>query len=325
MVPRNRLHLANLPTPLEPWLLPNYPTTYRFWIQRDDMTGSTLSGNKIRKLEFLLADAIAQNCDTVITCGSIQSNHARATAVATAQLGIQSHLFLRTPDTSQEPGLEGNLLLDRLTGTTLYFITPDEYTKREKLMQQKAVELKTEGKRPYIIPEGGSNALGSWGYIEAVRELIETHKIDTLGITDIVVALGSGGTAAGLAAGLQLLNNPIRVHAVNVCDDATHFHSQIQHIFDDLGISAQSKDRIDIMDGHMGSGYAQATQDELRSLIDIARSTGIVLDPVYTGKAFHGLAHEIMQHPNRFQGSRILFIHTGGLFGLFPYRELLPI
>lgn len=325
MVPTNRLHLANLPAPFEPWPLPNYPATYQFWIQRDDMTGSTLSGNKIRKLEFLLADALAQDCDTIITCGGIQSNHARATAVATAQLGIQSHLFLRTADTNQEPGLEGNLLLDRLTGATLHLISPDEYAKREEVMRHKAIELETEGKRPYVIPEGGSNALGTWGYIEAVRELVETHEMDAFGITDIVVALGSGGTVAGLAAGLQLLNSPIRIHAVNVCDDATHFHTRIQHIFDDLGIAARSENCIDIMEGYVGSGYAQVRQDELRYLVDIACTTGIILDPVYTGKAFHGLAQEIMQHPSRFQGSRILFIHTGGLFGLFPFRSMLPL
>lgn len=322
--PSHRMRLANLPTPLEPWAFSTTPPGTSLWLIRDDMTGAALSGNKVRKLEFLLADAMARECDTILTCGGIQSNHARATAVAAAQLGLTSHLFLRVTDPTEDPGRDGNLLLDHLVDATIHLITPDQYQQRNERLQAESDKLRALGKRPYIIPEGGSNALGCWGYIEALREWRDHHDLRKLGITDIVVALGSGGTAAGLAAGLSLLNLTPRLHAVNVCDDADYFHHRIQELFHDLGLAMDSKAEIDIIDGYVGLGYAQSRNVELALLHDVARETGILLDPVYTGKTFFALQQELYSNPNRFQGKKILFIHTGGIFGLYPVKERLP-
>lgn len=168
--PRQRVRLAHLPTPIEPWTPPGLTDGGHAWLLRDDLTGAALSGNKVRKLEFLLADALAKGCDTVLTCGGIQSNHARATAVAARQLGLDPILFLRTAQPESDPGLVGNLLLGRLVGATLRLITADEYRKRDAFMADEAERLRAKGRRPYVIPEGGSNALGSWGYLQAVAE-----------------------------------------------------------------------------------------------------------------------------------------------------------
>lgn len=287
------------------------------WIKRDDLTGMALSGNKVRKLEFLLAQAKQNGCDIILTCGGIQSNHARASAVAARQLGMDSVLFLRTADTARDPGLTGNLLIDRLVGAELKLITPEQYRLRDVIMEEHAEALRAAGRRPYVIPEGGSNALGSWGYLEAVREWgAQSAELD-VAFDDVVFACGSGGTAAGLALGVHLAGLPTTVHAVNVCNDAETFYARINSILTELGSKDAAEDLLEILDGHVGRGYALSTDEELRYIRDVARSTGILLDPVYTGKALYGLSREWQANPDRFRGRRILFLHTGGVFGLY--------
>ena len=325
-LPERRLALANLPTPLEPWSPPGIPEGIDLWIKRDDCTGSTLSGNKARKLEFLLAEALAQGCDTVITCGGIQSNHARATAIAARQLGMDSHLLLNTTEPDSDPGFVGNLLLNRLVGSTIHLITFEQYAQRIELMEELAATLRNGGHKPYVIPEGGSNALGTWGYIEAMQELAEQTNERELAIDDVVFACGSGGTAAGVALGAHLSGLNARVHAVPVCNDATYFHDRINHLFAELGASEKSASLLDMLEGYVGRGYARSTPEELACLREVARTTGILLDPVYTGKAFYGLVSELTRAPDRFQGRSIVFLHTGGLFGLYDKtEELIPL
>ena len=319
--PKGRVRLARLPTPIEPWRPPDVPAGHSLWIKRDDLTGVGLSGNKIRKLEFLLADAHAGGCDTVITCGGIQSNHARATALAACRTGMRSVLFLRTREGENDPGLVGNLLIDRLAGAGIRWITPEQYADRNRLMREEAETLEAAGHRPYIIPEGGSNALGSWGYVEGVREILEQVGDVADPVTDLVVALGSGGTTAGLAAGLRLAGAGIRLHAVNVCDDAEYFYRRLDEIGAEWGLSDSFRDDVDIIDGHVGRGYALSMPEELSRLRDVARTTGILLDPVYTGKAWAGLAWEWTHHRDRFQGDSVLFLHTGGIFGLYAAAD----
>ncbi|MCB9638946.1 MAG: D-cysteine desulfhydrase family protein [Myxococcales bacterium] len=321
--PSSRIALAQLPTPLQPWAPPDIPDTWECWIKRDDLTGATLSGNKVRKLEFLLAEAISQGCDIVLTCGGLQSNHCRATAVAARQTGLESILFLRTPTPESPLSLTGNLLMDRVVGAQIQRITPEQYRQRTALMEEKAQQLRAQGRRPYIVPEGGSNALGSWGYIEAIREL--SVQLAQLGqpIDDIVFACGSGGTAAGIAAGLALAKLPIRAHAINVCDDAAYFYAHINTILQTWGISSPAEDILDIIDGYMGLGYALSREEELQLLCQTAANTGIFLDPVYSGKALYGLTQALQKTPERFQGKRILFWHTGGLFGLYDKADQL--
>jgi len=307
----------------------------RFWLKRDDHTGSELMGNKVRKLEYLMAEALAQEATHVITCGGEQSNHARATAFAAAQLGMKSVLILRTDDPGTPPSPTGNILLDRLVGAHIVWISRPAWREREQLLAAEAEKVRAAGGRPYVVPEGGSNALGSWGYIRAMRELaadLATIASPSTPAT-IVYACGSGGTGVGLILGAKLLrlaDRGIRVAGVNVCDDRAYFVAAISKICAEaesrwhLGANVTEAD-IDIVDGHVGLGYAKSRPEELATIRDLARSDGVVLDPVYTGKAFHGVITELRRDPDRF-GSTVAFVHTGGMFGLFgpnPIAEVL--
>lgn len=290
------------------------------------MTGISLSGNKIRKLEFVMADALARNADTVLTCGGAQSNHARATAIASAMVGLGCRLLLRTPDPSNPPPAEANVLLDRMAGAEIVWITPEEYTRRSEIFERQAEALRREGKNPYIIPEGASSALGAWGYIRAAEELAEDIARLPGGAgpsTTIIHASGSGGTAAGLILGTRLAGIDARVATVNVCDDRFYFERVIGEICEqaiadyNLGLDFDPARDIRVIDGYVGRGYALSRPEELRLLCEVASSEGIFLDPVYTGKAFFGMVQELAKQPGCF-GDRIIFVHTGGIFGLFP-------
>jgi len=326
-----RVLLANQPTRGH-WLRYGTQVGARIWIKRDDHTGSELMGNKVRKLEYLMAEALSEQATHVITCGGEQSNHARATAFAAAQLGMKSVLVLRTDDPASPPAPTGNILLDRLVGAELVWISRAAWRDRNRLLAEQADKLRAAGARPYIVPEGGSNALGSWGYIRAMRELVD--DLATIASTDhpvtIVYACGSGGTGAGLilAAKLwKLHERGIRVAGINVCDDRAYFVAAIGKICAEaearwqLGANVTPED-IEIVDGHVGLGYAKSRPEELATIRDVARADGVVLDPVYTGKAFHGMVTELQKDPQRF-GSAVAFIHTGGMFGLFASPETL--
>jgi D-cysteine desulfhydrase len=265
-------------------------------VKRDDLTGFELSGNKVRKLELLFADAIAQKKSNVITCGGIQSNHCRATALAARRLGLEPHLLLRgrAPD---EP--DANLLLDHLVGAHITWVTPEEYRERDARMAALADD------DTYVIPEGGSNAIGAQGYVRAGHELAAQLEVDT-----IVVAVGSGGTLAGLA-GAKL---PAHVLGVAVCDDKTYFTNVVHRIGRDMpdGIGAD----WEVVEGFQGLGYGLTRPEEREELRWMARHEGLLLDPVYTGKAWFALTQLIAANDPRV-GRRVLFWHTGGAFGLF--------
>jgi D-cysteine desulfhydrase len=321
-----RLDLARTPTPLEPLARLSEKFGIDMHVKRDDLTGADLSGNKIRKLEFLLADALANGCDTVITCGAAQSNHARATAIAAVRLGLGVRLLLRTRDPANPPPLEGNILLDRLVGAEIVWLSFEEYGRRAEMLAAEAESLRNSGKTPYVIPEGGSNAMGAWGYVRAVEEL--ALDLTTLpGAKDlpttIIHATGSGGTTAGLILGVKLVGLTGRVVGINVCNDRDYFlrvvgdicQSAIDTYQLDLPFSRECD--IEIVDGYVGKGYGKAGSRELSLIREVARSEGILLDPVYTGKAFYGMSQEVERNPEVF-GDRIVFVHTGGLFGLFP-------
>jgi 1-aminocyclopropane-1-carboxylate deaminase/D-cysteine desulfhydrase-like pyridoxal-dependent ACC family enzyme len=207
-VPSHRLRLAHLPTPIHRWRIPHVDEqASEVWIKRDDCTGCELSGNKVRKLEFLLADALRQGATAVITVGGIQSNHCRATAAAARRVGLQPHIILRTAHPGQDPGLVGNLMLDRMVGATIHLVGEEEFAAKGGwgLVCELQERLKREeGVDAYAFPSDGSNALGAWGYVEALAEI--QQQVRTMGVhfDCIYFACGSGGTAAGLAAGLAL-------------------------------------------------------------------------------------------------------------------------
>jgi D-cysteine desulfhydrase len=319
-----RIPLAQTPTPLERLERLSARAGVELYCKRDDLTGAALSGNKVRKLEFLLAEARAQGAETVITCGGAQSNHCRATAIAAARLGLRSVLLLRVPDPSQPPPLEANILLDRLVGAEIRWVSREQYARRATLLPQIAAEIG----RAYVIPEGGSNATGAWGYVRAVEELAQQLP---RGPMTIVYAAGSGGTGAGLILGCRLAGlREARVVGVNVCDDRDYFVRVISEIAEEARVrfrldTAVAPSEIEIIDGYVGRGYALSRPEELTLLIDVARTEGIVLDPVYTGKAMFGLLTELRERPGSL-GPRVVFIHTGGIFGLFPKaEELAPL
>ncbi len=320
--PQHIVPLAQSPTPLRPWRLSALEGVCDLWIKRDDATGIAVSGNKIRKLEFLLADALEQGCDVILTCGGIQSNHCRSTAVAARQCGLDSVLFLRTEQPEVDPGFAGNLLLDQLVGADIQLISYEQYRNRYKVMEEYAEKLRQEGRQPYIVPEGGSNGLGSWGYIAFVQELLLQMEQEGVVFDDLIVACGSGGTAAGISLAAHLSQAPFRVHAVNVCDDAEYFYNEVNRIYKELGFEGKAEDLLDMIDGYKGLGYAKSRREELDWMLDISRETGVILDPVYSGKAMYGLREE-SRSSSRFQGKRWLFVHTGGLFGMFDKLDQL--
>ena len=312
------IELARLHTPVQALPRLSAELDTEILCKRDDLTGSALSGNKVRKLEFLLAQALADRCDTVITCGGQQSNHARATAIAAARLGLDCSLLLRTADPNRPPEPTGNILLDQLAGATVQWISPEQYPERSALMQRRASQLaRDSGKSCYVIPEGGSDALGAWGYVRCMAELAEQIGPKT---ATLVYAVGSGGTAAGLIAGCRLLDLPYRLIGVCVCDDRPTFQQRIAQILRQMdaryGLDvAVEPEGIEIWDSYVGRGYALSRPEEVHTLTQVIRQEGLVLDPVYTGKAFHGLMTEI--RAGRRLGEPIIFIHTGGIYALF--------
>ncbi len=321
-----QINLAKLPTPVQPLRRLSEKYGVEMYVKRDDLTGIALSGNKIRKLEFVLADALTQKADMVITCGGAQSNHCRATAIAAAMLGLNCRLLLRTPDPSNPPPLGGNILLDRMAGADIVWVTPDEYKQRDDLMARETASLQAAGRKAYAIPEGASNALGALGYVRAMEELVNDITT-TLGGANrpctIINAAGSGGTSAGLILGAKIFDVNARIAGVNVCNDQEYFVRAIGDICEraiadyHLDVDFSRQRDIEIIDGYVGLGYALSQTEELELICEVARTEGIFLDPVYTGKAFFGMIQELKRDPKCF-GERIIFLHTGGIFGLFP-------
>ncbi len=323
-VPPARMELACLPTPVHP--LPRAGRDLggaQLYVKRDDLTGFALSGNKVRKLEFALAEAVDQQATVLITCGGVHSNHARATAVAAARLGLRCHLVLR----GQPPSVyDGNTLIDWLVGAEFTFITPDDYRlRRDIIMAEIAAGLERQGERPYVIPEGASNALGAVGNLVAGREIVRQEEELGLSFDTIVVAVGSGGTYAGLYLARKLYGLRARVLGINVCDDAAYFVRRIGDILEEFCRRFQvdvpwAAEEIEIVDGYVGLGYGLSRPEELALIRRVARQEGLLLDPVYTGKAMFGLLDLARQGRFR-RGENVLFLHTGGGFDLFPIRE----
>ncbi len=320
------LALAHTPTPLVRAPSAVAGPDVELWIKRDDMTGGPEAGNKIRKLEYLLADAQQQGADTLVTCGGIQSNHARATAVLGAQLGLSSVLLLRTLDPDLDPAkapLSGNVLIDKLIGAELRLITPDQYRQRAALMAEVAAELTRASRRPYVIPEGGSNGLGALGYVRCMAEIAAQLAAGAAGGAsfDLVVhACGSGGTAAGVALGLARHGVAKALRTMAVCDDSATFEAVIRRIIDEaraLDPSLPPPAPWSVDDSAKGPRYAVASDEQKAFIVEVARTAGLLFDPVYTGKALFG----VRRAARELAGKRVLFLHTGGLPGLLAQAD----
>jgi D-cysteine desulfhydrase len=321
------LPLAQVSTPLQYLKHCSEQTSGpRIWVKRDDLTGSVLSGNKVRKLSFSLAEALAQGCDTVITCGGVQSNHCRATAIACAQLGLNCHLILRGEEAKTA---DGNVLLGQLTGAQIsYYAAKTYFTQLQSLFDHWRHHYAAQGSKAFTIPTGASDGIGIWGYIQCAEELASDFTQHHIAPKHILCASGSGGTQAGLTVGAEIFGLNATVHGINVCDDATWFNNKV---CDDIAewISRYPQTAVYLgppqpstIDGYVGPGYAKATAEVFATIRSAARLDGLMLDPIYTGKAFMGMLAERAE--GRFNDSDdIVFIHTGGVFGLYPYKEQL--
>lgn len=320
-----RISLANLPTRIEKLdRLSKALGGPEIYIKRDDQTGMELSGNKVRKLEYSVKEALDKGCDYLITCGGLQSNHCRATAAAAVKLGMKCCLVLRGAEGSEAVG---NLLLDRLLGSEIRFVTAEQYgNQRAEIMENIKQEMAGKGFKPYIIPEGASNGIGGFGYYTAMEEIIEQEKQLNVLFDCIVLAVGSGGTYSGLWLANKLHQHPAQVYGINVGGDAEYFKGRVEEIlhesmeYMDVKVPV-SRGEINIIDGYVGRGYALSRPVELSFIHNLSRLEGVILDPVYTGKAMYGLTEEIRKRTFK-DYKNILFIHTGGLFGLFPQGNL---
>jgi L-cysteate sulfo-lyase len=322
--------LAHLPTPLE--LLPRLSEHLggpNIYVKRDDCTGLGTGGNKTRKLEFLMADAIEQEADTVITQGAVQSNHARQTAAAACKLGLACELvFERRVQDPTEPYLHsGNVLLDRLFGANIRDV--EKGSDMDAEMEKVAEELRAKGRKPYVIPGGGSNTIGALGYIDCALEFMNQANRGGLVIDHVVHATGSAGTQAGLVVGLQATNSgiPLLGIGVNVPQEA-----QEQKVFDLAVATAEFVGapgvvrREDVVANcdYVGEGYGVPTKAMNDAVLLLARLEGLLIDPVYSGKGMAGLIDRVKK--GHFANAQnVLFVHTGGAAGLFGYYDRLKM
>ena len=309
-----RIDLGHFPTRIE--YLKNISDQLdgpEIFIKRDDCSGLATGGNKTRKLEFILPDAIKNNADLVVTVGAIQSNHARQTAAACAKLGIKCLIVLeqRLANAPESYMNSGNIFLNKVFGAEMLLCPKGRDVKEyaEEIMEIR----KNDGYSPYFIPVGGSNRLGELGYIECMREIIESPSKNSY--THIVLATGSGGTHAGLVAGKTLYQSNTKIIGISIKDSASNQEKRVlklaQNSCEHIGCKAPSKKDIIVFDDYVGAGYAIPTDGMRDALSLMATKEAILLDPVYTGKAFDGLISLVRK--NYFSSSdKVLFLHTGG-------------
>lgn len=319
-----RIFLAHLPTPLERLdRLSKELGGPEIWIKRDDCTGLSTGGNKTRKLEFLMAEALAQGADTIITQGATQSNHARQTAAFAAKLGLACHILLedRTGSNDANYNLNGNVLLDHLHGATTSKRAGGMDMAAE--MEVLASRLQGEGRKTYIIPGGGSNPTGALGYVNCAFELVSQANDRGLVIDHVVTATGSAGTQAGLVTGLKALNSGIPLLGIGVRAPKEKQEENVfalaQRTAEKLGCpGVVARGDVVADSSYVGAGYGIPREDTLEAITMFAQLEGILLDPVYSGKGAAGLIDHVRK--GRFtKGQRIVFLHTGGAAGLFGY------
>jgi D-cysteine desulfhydrase family pyridoxal phosphate-dependent enzyme len=317
-----RLKLAHLPTPIEELeSLSSLLGGPRIFIKRDDCTGLATGGNKTRKLEYILGDAKAGGADTVITEGGVQSNHCRQTAAASSRIGMDCVLVLNRGHANE---WTGNLLLDQILGARIVLV--DEPDEREAAIVAVGTELRAQAKNPYVIPTGGSNGVGAMGYANFMREVRDQSRELGCDFDVILTASGSGGTQGGLILGREIFGSRARIVGISDGEPraelarmvlgVAHAGASLLEMSIDL-----SDDDISIYDEYFGEGYGVPTPEMVEALRTVARSEGILLDPVYSGKAMAGLI-DLIRSGVFDEKQNILFVHTGGTPALFAYPEI---
>jgi L-cysteate sulfo-lyase len=323
-----RIRLGHGPTPLEPMEnLTRRLGGASLWIKRDDCTGLATGGNKTRKLEFLMAQALAEGADTVVTQGATQSNHARQTAAAACRLGMGCEIILedRTGSKAHDYRASGNVLLDRLFGAGIREVAGG--TDMKTALDQVAAELRARGRKPYVIPGGGSNVTGALGYVNAALELVAQANERGLKIDWLVHATGSAGTQAGLVAGLEAMRSGIPVLGIGVRAPKLAQEESVFRLAEQVAAAigaagAVARERVVANCDYVGPGYGLPTPGMVEALKTFARTEGILLDPVYSGKGAAGLI-DLVEKGFFKAGENVVFLHTGGSAGLFGYEHAL--
>jgi len=321
----SQVKLCHSPTPLEPLKrLSEFLGGPEIWIKRDDCTGLASGGNKTRKLEFLVGEAIEQGADTLVTQGAVQSNHARQTAAAAAKFGLKCHILLerRVQDTMVSYEQTGNVLLNKLFGASIEYRESgiDMNSEGENVCG----ELKNKGHKPYFIPGGGSNPVGALGYVKCALELTEQINNLSLSFETLIHATGSTGTQAGLVAGLEGLNSKLPVLGISVRQPENKqvdaVWKLVKKTVDKLNIPEIPREKILVDDRYVGEGYGVPNEGTLEAINLLAQMESILLDPVYSGKGMAGLISMIRKGIFK-KGQKILFLHTGGSVALFAYEK----
>lgn len=318
-----RVSLASLPTPIVRLERLSARFGVEIFVKRDDLTGLLETGNKVRKLEFLVGEALAQGADTLITCGTLQSNCCRAVAAVAARLGLRSILVLRG---DRPAAYDGNLLLGKLLGAEVVYCRPEEFDRIEGVFARLTAEVRRRGGRPYVIPESGATELGALGYLECAREIARQVGREAPAFDTLVITAFSGGSQAGLLMGKQMAGLSAEVVGIPIAHEAARVRRYVESTIDQaaarFGLPVEPPKNIQLLDGYQGKGRGSIRKEELAVIAQLAREEGIVLDPVYTGKAFLGFLDHLARDPKEL-GSRVCFIHTGGIFSLFPFRDSL--
>lgn len=321
-----RRHFAHLPTPLEPMAnLTRLLGGPKLWIKRDDCTGLATGGNKTRKLEFLIADALEQGADTVVTHGAVQSNHVRQTAAAACRFGLKCVALLERRVEGRGAVYEsnGNVLLDRLFRSELRFVAAG--TAMDAACADVVEDLKKSGALPYYIPGGGSNPVGALGYVNAALELVHQANERGLKIDSVVHGTGSTGTQAGLLAGLEGMNSGIDVQGISVRQPKARQEAAVLKLAEataaKLGVRGGiDPGRVVAHDGYVGDGYGVPTAASTEAIRLLAEEEGILLDPVYSAKGMAGLIDLVREGHFRAEDN-VVFLHTGGAMALFAYEQ----
>ena len=316
--PPARLELALAPTPILRLDRLSRRVGVEIHVKRDDLTGLLESGSKIRKLEFLIGEALQQGADTLVTGGTLQSNGCRAVAAVAARLGLRAVLALRG---DRPADYDGDLLLDRLLGADVRFGADAEAPARV------AEEIRAEGGRPYVIPDGGEGEVGALGYLECAVELTEQSHHGAPRFDAVVITAVSGGSHAGLLLGKQLAGLPGEIVSVPVARPADAVR---RHVVDTVaaairryGFAIDVPKTVHVIDGYQGDGEPTVAADpDLETLVALAREEGILLDPLYTARGFRALIETLARDPKAL-GPRVCFVHTGGIYGVFPERARL--
>lgn len=314
MIVPKKIDLANIPTPIQKIKF----NGCTFLIKRDDLTGVELSGNKIRKLEYLLYHAKKRNADYIFTSGGDQSNHCRASVIAAASVGIKSKIFLWGKDKVLP---EGNLFLDKIFGGEIQYLSKEEFFNIDEIIAEEKKKFAKKNLIVYDFPPGGSSELGIWGYINFIDEL--KNQIDFKNVKGLFSAAGSGGTAAGMLVGCALHKLNTKIFAVNVLLTKSDLQNYIEELIEKCISKYKLKIKVDfskleILDGYSEEGYKNIKPEKIEVIKDFAKQSGVLFDPTYTGKAFYAYKENFLQNK---KSNKVMFVHTGGLFGAFAKRK----